>query len=101
MPNKVFHPEIPTVMSELSIPGELITRLRKRALKSGRLDDANEEVIQSRIRTYEEETKELFDHYPDELRTDIDADQTPVKVLYEMIGVINQHPEWTASPAKA
>jgi adenylate kinase len=36
---------------------ELIRRLRKRAIKDNRLDDANEEVIRKRLVTYEQETK--------------------------------------------
>ena len=49
----------------LSCPyrAELITRIRKRALKEGRIDDGSEEVIQRRIRTYEESTRDLIDHY--------------------------------------
>src|SRR6476661_9133654 len=47
---KVFH---------LSCPDrtELARRLRKRALKDNRFDDANESVIQQRFATYEAETK--------------------------------------------
>ncbi|MCB1231433.1 MAG: nucleoside monophosphate kinase [Verrucomicrobiae bacterium] len=80
----------------LSCPNreELITRLRKRALKSGRLDDASEGVIRERIRTYEEETKELFDYYPESLRTGVDANQPPVKVLSDILQVVVGHPEW-------
>lgn len=72
---------------------ELITRIRKRALKAGRIDDASEEVIQKRIRTYEEETKELIEHYADR-RADIDANQAPVKVTHDILSVILSHPEW-------
>jgi adenylate kinase len=74
----------------LSCPdrAQLITRLRKRALKSGRLDDASEEVIHHRIRTYEEETKELLGFYPEDRRTTIDADQPPVKVLADILHVV-------------
>jgi len=71
---------------------ELITRLRKRALKEGRMDDASEEVIERRIRTYEEETKELLEHYGDR-RADIDANQAPVKVTRDILGVIVD-PRW-------
>jgi adenylate kinase len=80
----------------LSCPNrdELITRLRKRALKSGRMDDASEDVIRHRIQTYEDETKELFGFYPDELRTDINAEQPPVKVLDDIIDIILKNPEW-------
>ena len=78
---------------------QLITRLRKRALKSGRLDDASEDVIRHRIRTYEEETKELLDYYPGERRTTIDADQPPVKVLADILHVVLANPDWIPSPA--
>ena len=47
---KVFH---------LSCPdrAKLVERLKKRALKDNRLDDANEAVIRKRLETYETETK--------------------------------------------
>lgn len=79
----------------LSCPNreELITRIRKRAIKSGRLDDANEEVIRNRIQKYEDETKELLEFYSD-VRSDINANQVPVKVLDEILQVIFKHPEW-------
>ncbi|MEM9016663.1 MAG: nucleoside monophosphate kinase [Verrucomicrobiota bacterium] len=79
----------------LSCPNrdELITRIRKRALKEGRIDDASEEVIKRRIRTYEEETKELVDYYADR-RADLDANQVPIKVTHDILATILQHPEW-------
>ncbi|MDF1756244.1 MAG: nucleoside monophosphate kinase [Verrucomicrobiales bacterium] len=72
---------------------ELITRIRKRAIKSGRLDDANEDVIRKRIETYENETKGLIDFYHDRT-SDINADQPPVKVLSDILKVVFDHPEW-------
>lgn len=79
----------------LSCPdrAELITRIRKRSLKEGRIDDASEEVIQRRIRTYEQETKGLLEHYSDR-RADIDANQVPVKVTHDILSVVLNHPEW-------
>ncbi|MDF1853384.1 MAG: nucleoside monophosphate kinase [Verrucomicrobiales bacterium] len=79
----------------LSCPNreELITRIRKRALKEGRMDDASEEVIQRRIRTYEDETKGLLDHYADR-RADINANQVPIKVTNDILTEILRHPEW-------
>jgi adenylate kinase len=72
---------------------ELITRIRKRALKEGRMDDASDEIIQRRIRAYEESTRELIDHYADR-RAAINAAQAPVKVTRDILGVIVAHPEW-------
>jgi adenylate kinase len=66
---------------------ELIRRLRKRAIKDNRLDDANEEVIRKRLATYVEETKPVLDFYSG-LVTVIDALQPPVKVLQDILQVI-------------
>ena len=79
----------------LSCPNreELITRIRKRALKEGRMDDASDDIIQRRIRAYEESTRELIDHYADR-RAAINAAQAPVKVTRDILSVIVAHPEW-------
>ena len=66
---------------------ELVRRLRKRAIKDNRLDDANEDVIRKRLATYEEETKPVLEFYSS-LVTNIDALQPPVKVLQDILGVI-------------
>lgn len=80
----------------LSCPdrAELAVRLRKRALKDNRLDDASDEVIARRIKTYEEESKAILDHYPAERTTNIDATQPPVKVLHDIISCLIHLPEW-------
>ncbi len=63
---------------------ELARRMRKRALKDNRYDDASDEVIEQRIRTYEEETKPILDYYPAEKVTGIDATQQPVRVVHDI-----------------
>jgi len=60
---------------------ELARRMRKRALRENRMDDASDEVIEQRIKTYEAETKPILDYYPAEMRTDINAAQPPAEVL--------------------
>jgi adenylate kinase len=74
----------------LSCPNrdELARRMRKRALKENRLDDASDKVINQRIATYEAETKPILEFYPAERIMDIDATQPPVKVLSEMVNRI-------------
>ncbi len=64
---------------------ELARRLRKRALKDNRIDDANDSVIDQRIATYETITRPLLEYYAGERIITIDATQPPVKVLSEMI----------------
>jgi adenylate kinase len=73
----------------LSCPNrtELVRRLRKRALKDNRLDDASETVIQDRLRAYDEETKPVLSYF-EGIVTSIDATQPPVKVLYDLLGAI-------------
>ncbi len=80
---RVFH---------LSCPDRdaLVTRLKKRALKDNRLDDANDAVIRHRLETYEKESKPLLDFYGPALTQCIDASQSPVAVLGEIIRAIVQ-----------
>lgn len=85
---KVFH---------LSCPNRdaLYTRLKKRALKDNRLDDANEEVIDRRLATYETESKPILSYYGQTRVTCIDATEPPAKVLLHILeslnGVNGQH----------
>ncbi len=73
---------------------ELARRLRKRALKDNRFDDASEAVIQKRFATYEAETKPILDYYTKDLVTDIDASQSPAKVLFDILAKVMTLPEW-------
>ena len=79
---RVFH---------LSCPDRsaLIARLKKRALKENRFDDANEETIRRRLLTYEEESKPVLEFYGPELVKDIDATQKPLKVILDILLAIN------------
>jgi adenylate kinase len=79
--HQVFH---------LSCPdrSELARRMRKRALKDNRMDDASERVIQQRIATYEAETKPILEFYSDSLVKEIDATRQPVEVAAEILNRI-------------
>jgi adenylate kinase len=66
---------------------ELVARLQKRAIKEGRFDDANVEVIRERLQTYERETKPLLDFYGPQLVRNVDALQKPIKVLLDTLEV--------------
>jgi adenylate kinase len=78
---KVFH---------LSCPDreKIVERLKKRAIKDNRLDDANEEVIRQRLDTYQRESKPLLDHYGDSLIVNIDATKPPIVVLDTIVSHI-------------
>lgn len=48
----------------IMIPDEIIMeRIKGRALKEGRADDASEEIINTRIVTYHDQTEPLIDYY--------------------------------------
>ncbi|MFZ4716888.1 MAG: hypothetical protein ACOYMT_05025, partial [Chthoniobacterales bacterium] len=64
---------------------KLVARLKQRALRDNRLDDANEEVIRSRLATYDSESKPMLQHYSSVKRHDIDASMTPLEVLHKII----------------
>jgi adenylate kinase len=83
--HQVFH---------LSCPNrdELARRMRKRALKENRFDDASDTVINQRIATYQEETKPILDFYSDKIITDIDATKQPIEVLSKIIQRITSLP---------
>ena len=66
----------------------LVQRLQRRALKENRLDDANLSVIRERQATYERETKPVLDFYDKKIEHQIDADQAPHKVLFDLLKYI-------------
>ncbi len=66
---------------------ELARRMRKRALKENRYDDASDEVISHRIETYEKETRPLIEYYEGKV-SEIDATKQPVEVLGDIIAEI-------------
>ena len=79
---KVFHLACPNRET-------LFGRLKKRALKDNRLDDANEQVIKRRLDIYETESKPVLTHYPKNRITVVDAMQPPAKVLFDILASLN------------
>jgi adenylate kinase len=65
--------------------GSLVERMQRRALKENRLDDVNLGVIKQRLKTYEKESKPVLQHYGRKLLHRIDADQSPAKVLVDIL----------------
>ncbi len=65
---------------------KLVARLKNRALKENRLDDANEEIIRNRLAIYEAESKPMLQYYKKLSRHDIDASLSPMEVLYRILG---------------
>jgi adenylate kinase len=75
---------------------KLVERMKRRALIEGRHDDADEKVLMTRFKVYEETTHALLDHYPHDKIVMINADQKPLDVLKDILtktsGILS-HPE--------
>jgi adenylate kinase len=67
---------------------KMVERLRRRALKENRFDDANDQVIQRRLMVYDVETKPVLDYYPQERIARVDATMTQIHVLSEIVKVL-------------
>ncbi len=69
-------------------PQVMFERLRRRALKENRTDDADEKVIRRRWDVYEKETHPVLAHYPDKLIAEVDAVGSPAEVLKDTLQII-------------
>lgn len=73
----------------------LFERMRKRALKQNRPDDAKIEIIRRRIEVYEQQTYPVLAYYAPELKTDVDALGSPAAVLNQILTAVvpiqNEH----------
>ena len=66
----------------------MVQRMKKRAIKENRLDDADERVIRRRFEVYERETSPVLDHYPSELVTEVSAMGSPAEVLEHVLEAV-------------
>lgn len=78
---KVIH----LVCSDMS---KMVERLKRRALKENRIDDANDKVIQHRMEVYEQETRPVLEHYPKDKIAQVDATMSQIRVLRSIIEII-------------
>ena len=67
---------------------EMIKRLRRRALKENRADDAREDVIRRRWEIFEEETKPVLEYYHDKPIAEVDAVGSPAAILQSILEVL-------------
>jgi len=73
---------------ECSSFDRLVERLKKRAIKDNRLDDANDQVIQRRLEIYQQESAPLLDFYSADQIVTIDSTRPPVEVLENILSHI-------------
>jgi adenylate kinase len=67
---------------------EIVRRLKSRALKDNRLDDANEDTIRRRLEIYDDESKPVIAYYLSSVRVDVDALQSPIEVAHDILSAI-------------
>lgn len=64
---------------------QMIKRLRRRALKENRIDDAKESVIRKRWSVYEKETYPVLAYYSKEIIREVDATGSPGRILERIL----------------
>ena len=80
---------------ECSDEEDMIHRIRRRAIRENRTDDANEDVIRHRFSVYHQVTAPVIDRYPADMISRVDCNGSPAEVLKlildQMIPVQNAH----------
>lgn len=80
----------------------MIHRMRRRAIRENRADDADEKVIAHRFEVYKRETTSVLDYYTPSLIHKVDAIGSPAEVLMQvlecLIPVQNEHFRSTPIP---
>jgi adenylate kinase len=63
----------------------MIDRLKRRAIRENRADDANEDVIRKRFEVYQEQSASVLDCYPKEIIATVEAAGSPAEVLANIL----------------
>lgn len=66
----------------------MFERLRRRALKENRFDDADEKVIRRRWKVYEDETRPVLGHYSKDKIVEVNSMGSPARVLRDILDVL-------------
>ena len=95
------HLEIRRVINlEGSDEEDMIHRIRRRAIRENRADDANEAVIRRRFEVYREKSAPLLSFFDDDMIATADANGSPAEVLMQVLQCVipiqNRHfaEEW-------
>jgi len=83
------------VHMECSDEEDMIHRIKRRAIRENRRDDAKEDVVRRRFEVYRNTTSPVLAQYPKEIISTVDANGSPAEVLQAimtcMIPTQNQH----------
>ena len=67
----------------------MVDRLKLRAEKEGRADDADESVVRNRWEVYEKETSPVLAHYPKDVITEVDCIGTLAEVFGNVVNAVD------------
>jgi adenylate kinase len=74
---------------------KMIRRIRERAEREHRVDDAREEVVRHRFDVYRQQSAPVLNCYPPDMIVDVPADGSPAEVMRDllnrMIPIQNEH----------
>jgi len=68
--------------------GKMVERLRRRALKENRFDDASDEVIHRRLEVYERDTRPILNYYPPDRIVRVEATMSQIRVLSKLVEIL-------------
>ncbi len=66
----------------------MIMRMRRRAIRENRADDANEDVIRSRFDLFNTVSKPVLECYPEEIISTVEAVGSPAEVLRKILRAV-------------
>lgn len=66
---------------------KLFVRIQHRAIKENRFDDMSLKIVRQRLKTYDQQTKPVLKFYGPRLVHEIDAEQSPAKVLSDILRI--------------
>ena len=66
----------------------MVQRMKRRALKENRLDDADERVIRRRFDVYDRETAPVLGFYPKGIVCEVNSMGSPAEVLQHVLEVV-------------
>jgi adenylate kinase len=64
---------------------KMIQRIRSRAAREHRVDDAREDVVRHRFEVYRQQSAPVLNCYPSDMIVDVEADGTPAEVVRELL----------------
>jgi len=67
---------------------DMVHRIRRRAIREHRVDDANEDVIRHRFDLYHRVTAPVLERYDKALISDVNANGSPAEILREILGCL-------------